>query len=353
MSYIDGLAAINLDMPKRIPRTEYSIEGHWPYLEKLTGLDLHHEPGLQERRDKAVKILYKKWNYGFRWNVCISNNIYDGYFTKLGHAEFQEGGTDYNTDVYCPFTDVDQVLEFNPLERYPIPKHSEIVDFFNANYKDVCNYYDDLVNTTGIYTTCISGLIEIFGWDMMLMGLGVDAEKFGEVTNNYAKFIQHWFDGLADCDAPIVKVHDDMVWTSGPFAHPEWYRKYVFPNMKKYFAPIKEAGKKIIFTSDGTYDMFYDDLVDCGVNGFVLEPTNDMQKLADKYGKTHSFIGAVDTRILLSGSKEAIYNEVKRNIDIGKDCPGFFLAVGNHIPSNTPVENVEYYEEVYEKLSLR
>jgi len=55
----------------------------------------------------------------------------------------------------------------------------------------------------------------------------------------------------------------------------------------------------------------------------------------------------------LQGSQEEIYNEVKRCIDIGKDCPGFFMAVGNHIPANTPVENALYYNECYKTLGQR
>jgi len=38
---------------------------------------------------------------------------------------------------------------------------------------------------------------------------------------------------------------------------------------------------------------------------------------------------------------------------IGKGCAGFFMAVGNHIPPNTPVESALYYNEVYEELSRR
>jgi hypothetical protein len=29
------------------------------------------------------------------------------------------------------------------------------------------------------------------------------------------------------------------------------------------------------------------------------------------------------------------------------------MAVGNHIPSNTPIENALYYNEVYDELSRR
>ncbi|HHV94754.1 MAG TPA: hypothetical protein GXX47_09510, partial [Firmicutes bacterium] len=75
--------------------------------------------------------------------------------------------------------------------------------------------------------------------------------------------------------------------------------------------------------------------------------------VAERYGKTHVFMGNADTRILLSGSKEQIRQEVERCMRIGKKCPGFFMAVGNHIPPNTPVENALYYNEVYEELSRR
>jgi uroporphyrinogen-III decarboxylase len=84
-----------------------------------------------------------------------------------------------------------------------------------------------------------------------------------------------------------------------------------------------------------------------------LEPTTDMAHIAERYGKTHVFVGNADTRILLHGTREQIRTEVERCMTIGKACPGFFMAVGNHIPHNTPVENALYYQEVYEKLSRR
>jgi uroporphyrinogen-III decarboxylase len=64
-------------------------------------------------------------------------------------------------------------------------------------------------------------------------------------------------------------------------------------------------------------------------------------------------IGNADTRVLLSGSKKQIRAEVERCMSLGRDCPGFFMAVGNHIPSNTPVENALYYNQVYEEMCWR
>ena len=352
MSYQEGWAAINLEMPDKIPRTEYSADRHWKLVEKVTGIAVNESSPISLQQ-QASSAFYKAWDYGFKWNVPIHNQPLEKCRTKMGHASFAEDGADYSTEVFCPFDDPEDIFDFQPAEVYNVQPHQKLVQDFNEDYAKQCRLAPDAVNTTGIYITLVSGLLEIFGWDMLLMALGIDAEETGHLANRYSEWIQQYFNALADCDARVVKIHDDIVWTSGPFVSPEWYRKYVFPNYKKLFAPLREAGKKIIYTSDGTYTQFVDDIAECGVNGFVLEPTTDMEYIAEKYGKTHCFIGNADTRILLNGSKDDIFREVKRCVDIGKKCPGFFMAVGNHIPANTPVENALYYNEVFEQLRSR
>ena len=166
------------------------------------------------------------------------------------------GGTDYSNIVFCPFEDVEEVLKFDPLQVYGTINHADQVNKFNADYKKQCEMVPDAVNTTGIYITLVSGLIEIFGWDMLLMALGVDAEQFGKVADRYTEWILQYFKALADCDAPVVKIHDDIVWTSGAFVNPDWYRKYVFPNYKKLFSPLREAGKNNLYFRRKLYAIY-------------------------------------------------------------------------------------------------
>lgn len=352
MSYQDGFAALNLIMPDRIPRTEYSVEAHWDLIKAVTGLNVNIHSSSHEKI-VAGNAFRKAWNYDVIWSVLIHSQVFDGKCTKMGHATYSAGGADYDNCQYCLYSDPNDALKFDPWEMYGSKDPAVLIRNFNEHYDKSCHSYKDAVNMTGIYVTMMSGLIEIFGWNMLLLIAGLDPTGFGEVSDKYASWIRQYFNALAECNAPVVMVHDDIVWTLGAFIHPDWYRKYIFPNYKKLLQPLIESGKKILFTSDGNYTEFIDDLADCGFNGFVLEPLTDMKYIAEKYGKTHSFIGNVDTRILLSGTKENIYNEVKRCVDIGKNCPGFIMAVGNHIPANTPVENALYYNEVYEKLSKR
>lgn len=245
------------------------------------------------------------------------------------------------------------MFAFDPEKQFGIKDKKDLVRDFDLNYQNQCMHFGDIVNMTGIYVTGMSGLIEMFGWDMLLASAGEDPDKFGEVTNRYCRWIQQYFNALSECEAPVVMIHDDIVWTDGPFIHPDWYRKYIFPNYKKLFQPLIEKGKIICFTSDGNFSAFTDDIVATGVNALIMEPLTDMQYIADRYGKQIAFVGNADTRILLSGSKEDIYNEVKRCMDIGKKYPGFIMAIGNHIPANTPVDSALYYDEFYRKLSKR
>jgi hypothetical protein len=352
MSHQDGWAAINLEMPKRVPRTEYSAESHWDLVQTITGISVSSSSPDKLKRAASQEFI-RIWNYDLIWSVIPFEDTFGTVRTDMGHAEYAADGTDYNNKVTCPFKTVEDVLRFDPFEAYGKIDTLRMKEHFERCYKANCDANSDAVNMTGIYITCISGLIEILGWEMLLLSLGDDPKSFGDLTNRYARWIEQYFHALCMANVPIVMVHDDIVWSSGPFVSPEWYRRYVFPHYKRWFNQLHQTGKKILFTSDGDYTVFIDDVAKAGTDGFVLEPATDMQYIAEKYGRTHVFIGNVDTRVLLDGTKPEIRAEVERCMSIGKSCPGFFLAVGNHIPSNIPVENALYYNNVYEELSTR
>ena len=77
------------------------------------------------------------------------------------------------------------------------------------------------------------------------------------------------------------------------------------------------------------------------------------EELAEKYGKSKVIIGNIDTRILTFETKEKILKEVRRCTNIGRNCPGYFFAVGNHIPHNVPLKNTLYYLDLVKKLGRR
>ena len=338
MSFEDGWAAVHLEMPRRIPHTEYSIERHWDLIKVVTGIDVG-VTSPPEAKTAASIAFQQTWDFDFFWNTLIGGEELEPWRTDMGHAEYDAGGVDRRDTIHSPFTDVEEVLAFDPWEKLGPRDHAGLVQRFEENYVARCAQRPFGVNMTGIYISQVSGLIEFFGWELLLLAAGTDPRRFGLLTDRYASWIQQYFNALADARVPVVMVHDDMVWTSGPIMRPNWYREHIFPNLKKLIAPLVESGKRVMFTSDGDYSKFIDDLATCGVHGFVLEPSTNMEYMVERYGQTHVIIGNADTRILTFGTKDDVRKEVARCMDLGRNCPGYFFAVGNHIPPNVPLEN--------------
>ena len=352
MSYEDGWAALNLEMPARIPRTEYSAEGHWELIKAVTGIDVGVESPEPVKLRASVEF-QRAWNYDFFWSTLISRSDLGEVSSRMGHAVYAAGGVDWDEEVRHLYTDPEDVLSFDPWESLgPIDKKAA-TKRFEEHYQSNHDRHPFGVNMTGTYITLISGFIDLFGWDMLLLAAGVDPVRFGDLANRYASWMQQYYDALAEADVPCIMMHDDIVWSSGPILRPAWYREYVFPNYRNYLAPVLESGKKVMFTSDGNLDEFVDDLAGVGVHGFVFEPLTSLERIVERYGQTHVIIGNADTRILLFGTKDEIRAEVERCMSLGRNCPGFFMAVGNHMPPNTPVENALCYNEAYEQLSRR
>ena len=353
MSYEVGKAAMNLEMPSKIPRTEYSVHDyHWELMNTVTG-SLINNNSEQTKRDKVKQEFVKKWDYDFMWNTLIDEEFMRGKKTDMGHATYAHNGADKRKSIDSPFNSSAEVYEFSPTEEYGEFSTEKIKKLFTEDYSLQKQFYPDCINCSGVYITMFSGFIQAFGWEILLKALGRNPEKFGSMARRWERWIAQFFEAFAKTDIEIMMVHDDIVWKDGPITNPSWYSKYIFPAYKRLWKPVIESGKKIIFTSDGDYTEFVDDIAEAGAHGFVFEPYTDMEYVAEHYGDSHVFIGNVDTRVLLNDDYKAVRDEVKKSIKIGRQYPGFFLSVSNHIPPNTPVKKAIYYNSVYENISGR
>jgi len=292
----------------------------------------------------------KLLDYDYSWHV--DGPKWDrGRWTDMGHAIFQADGSDYRLPQDSPFGDLEEIYSLDPQTEY-----GKIdVDRQTETYRAWCKlaHEVDLVSSGGTYRSVVSFAIAAFGWENLLLAAGTDPQRFGELLNRWADYLMVFVDAWCRTDIEIYHIHDDMVWTEGGIFPPEFYREYVFPNYKRMWDRARNAGKKTLFTSDGNYTEYVDELVAAGAEGFVFEPTTDLEYVCRKYGQTHVIIGNADCRILTFGTPDDVYAEVKRCLDLGRDCPGYFFAVGNHIPPNVPIENAEACMAAYFEMRKR
>ncbi len=100
-----------------------------------------------------------------------------------------------------------------------------------------------------------------------------------------------------------VCCHDDIAITTGPIVSPGWMMKHIFPAYEEFFSILKNAGKFIVFMSDGCIDMFVDDLMSLGIRGIISEPYTNYKSIAKRY-KDCFLAGEGDVRVLMKNSPE-------------------------------------------------
>lgn len=337
MSYRLGIDTIHLRPTERIAHTEYC--SNWALMRKVTGLD----PRTDEKN--AVRMFRDAWDIDFIWTTNDGPVPWSarGRVTDMGHAEFVEDGSDKRDIVPCPFKDPEDVLSFDAVKEYGLSDMNELVAYYEKHYQGGKVANPEQIFPGGYYKTIVSGAIQSFGWEMLLLAAS-EKDRFAKVLDSFFEFSLHHYQAWAKTSIEVFICHDDMVWTQGPFMHPDFYRQVIFPRYKNLWSILKEAGKKVLFCSDGTWTEFIDDIAQAGADGFIFEPTVNLDVVVEKYGKTHVIVGSkVDCRTLTFGTKEGIKAEVDATLKLARQCPGFMFAVGNHIPSNVPVDNVLFY----------
>ena len=335
MSYQIGIDTLNLRPTPRLAHTEYCSNG--ALKRAVTGLPDDHP----EREAEFVR----RWDYDFIWSTNNGPVPWEdrGRTTDMGHSDFLEGGIDRRQPKPCPFKTVEEALAFDAVAEYGFTDMDRLVAYYDDTYRQARQRFPEQVWTGGYYRTLFSGAIAIFGWDMLLQAAAY-RDRFTRVIESIFQQTLHHTQAWARTSIEAFMCHDDMVWSQGPFMHPEFYRAEIFPRYKALWSVLKDAGKKAVFTSDGDWGVFVKDIVEAGADALCFEPMTALEPVVERYGRTHCIISSkVDARTLTFGSREQIQDEIDATLSLAERCAGFMFAVGNHIPSNIPVESALFY----------
>jgi len=304
----------------------------------------------QDERERQISlnatVLHAHWN-GVKVNILDT----PGYPDFVGEMKAALRASDNAVVVLSAVEGIgvgtERAWEF--VEEYGLPDMEELVDYYERWYREAQRAHPEQVVPGGYYKTLISGAIQTFGWEMLLIAAS-DRRKFDKVLEGFFRLSLHHYEAWARTSVEAFICHDDMVWAEGPFMHPDFYRSSVFPRYRKLWDVLHEAGKIVLFCSDGTWTQFVDDVAEAGADGFIFEPTTSLDHIVERYGRTHVIVGSkVDCRTLTFGSREEIRSQIDATISLTEGCPGFMFAVGNHIPSNVPVENALFYFDYLRK----
>lgn len=332
----------------RWAHTEYSMGYHRSYMERMAGVPADH-PEHSNRAHDALQ-------FDFHWstNDGLINWGRAGRITDMGHAEYAADGSDRRDIVPCPFTCAEEVWAFDAVAEYGLPDFQEQVQAYETAVAANRQRSPKQLTPGGYYKTIVSGAIQAFGWEMLLLA-AADPTRIEAVFDSFFRRTLFHMEAWAKTSVEVVIQHDDFVWSAGPFMHPDIYRRMIIPRYAALWEPIHAAGKKVLFCSDGDFTLFVQDLASAGADGFIFEPFVDFGMMASRFGQSHCLVGScVDCRDLTFRNRERVHNDVRRTFRALEGCRGAVVAVGNHLPPNIPADMLDlYYGEVLPLLNGR
>ena len=126
---------------------------------------------------------------------------------------------------------------------------------------------------------------------------------------------------------------DDLAFNTGTFVHPDVYRKYLFPWVRKIAQLAQQLNVPFLYHTDGNLWELFEDFAEIGVNAIhPLEPKSmDPVEVKKKWGDTFCLIGNIDVDLLSRGEPEEVEAMVLDRIEkLGYDG-GYCVGSSNTI----------------------
>lgn len=334
------LQAVALEPVDRVPCNEWI--DHPQFVSKLTGIDPYLDP--TGAVAAAIRLL------DIDWYVALPHRAHrfaPGESKKdmgNGHYVSEWGFTGSSWVKEHGFNSDEDVLTYNPLAKEtPAERQQRYQNVIESIRSDQLLVGDHCYMSGLYYTTLFQWFILTFGWERFLMAAAAEPVLFEAVIERFAELSREYATFFAGTDLPVFYCHDDLALTKGLVFSPDWYRRYLFPHYRQIFEPIKKAGKKIVFVSDGNYTELIDDLIDVGVDGLMVDHFVDIEKVLQRYGGQVMIAGNVDIAKLTFGTPEDVRREVARCMAYGHRYAGYVIKVTGDLPHNIPLANIETY----------
>ena len=202
----------------------------------------------------------------------------------------------------------------------------------------------------GFYNTMFMWPLLVFGWELFLETC-LD-ERFERLMDEFAEINRRVFRCFARLPVNFVICHDDIVNTRGPICSPQWMHRYIFPRYEEFWGMVRDAGKEVIFITDGCADVYADDIFACGARGIRTEPHTNFKDIARRH-ENCCLSGEGDNRVLSRNRPDEIEAMVKEMVETARMTGGYIMCIGNLIPWNLPPEAVKLYLDLCSELAHR
>jgi hypothetical protein len=341
----DVLDALSGKFPAKIPSKE--TLNHPGIINRVSGLDVF------EDTPAAFDIAWRRLGIDVHVALMAENaarpRVPGGTWEEDGRIYSDYGVYPTSMPLALPGSTfsltADEVFNYNPrLDDFDLAQ--AVGDFRAANQAFRSHFGDQAVMYDLYYTTLFMWPVVTFEWEPFMLAAASDPKRFDEcLWEPWSRISRKHFEVLAACDEEVVFCHDDLAMGAGPVFSPAFLEKYIFSRYAWIMEPVFEAGKKLIFVSDGNIDVLLERLLELPIAGIMYEnPATPYERVLGTWGKAgRGFIGGISTAILTHGTPEEVTRHTRAVIERGREYPGFIISSCGGLPGSIPLENLLAY----------
>ena len=265
-----------------------------------------------------------------------------GFFEDIGNDHVRDGfGVVWDRSVDKDIGNVvDPQLTEPTLSDYTFP--DPLNDRFFADIPEKIQTYGDRFRVFRIGFSLYERAWTLRGMENLMMDFIEHPEFVKELLHAIADYNISQVKKALTYDIDAVYFGDDWGQQQGLQMGPKVWREFIYPELKRMYAAVKDAGKDVFIHSCGDVDELFDDLIDIGLNCFnPFQPeVMDVASLVPRYRGILTFHGGLSTQKTLPfGTPEDVRQETRDLISLGKDG-GYILAPAHAVEGDVPLENM-------------
>lgn len=230
------------------------------------------------------------------------------------------------------------VTSLEDFEKYVFPNEN---DFDYDAFEKVKMHLPDGMGVVGQYGDIFTMTWEMMGFETFSLALFENPELIELLNHRLGNLVVSMFENMAQSESVrALWYSDDIAYTNGLLVSPDVLDKYFFPWLKKIGEIAANAGKPLIYHSDGLLYDVMDRIIECGINALhPIEPkAMDITEVKLRYGNKLCLIGNIDIDLLARGTIEDVKKNVINNLNTIGVNGGYCVGSGNSIPEYVKVE---------------
>jgi uroporphyrinogen decarboxylase len=270
-----------------------------------------------------------------------------GFFEDLGNDQFRDVfGVTWDRTVDKDIGNVTSpVLQQPSLSGYEFPDPES--ERFFAPIPEMIRKYEDRFRVYNIGFSLYERAWTLRGMEPLLMDFIEHPEFVHELLTAIADYNIAQVRKALSYDIDAVYFGDDWGQQQGLQMGPGLWYEFIYPQLTRMYAAVREAGKYVFIHSCGDVDELFDSLIEIGLSCFnPFQPeVMDVHELVRQYRGRLTFHGGLSTqRTLPYGSVDDVRNETRDLIKLGKEG-SYILSPAHAVEGDVPIENIVAFME--------